>query len=89
LGEHHEARALDEELVGRSATVLGAEHPSTLAVALNLSLDLRQCGETEQAIALHAQTRAALHRVLGENHPAAVMAGQFVRAICDTDTMQL
>ncbi|NGY64548.1 tetratricopeptide repeat protein [Lentzea sp. NEAU-D13] len=87
LGDEAGARTLDEDLVARSARVLGAEHPSTLAVRLNLSLDLRQADAEWES--LHAPTVERLRRVLGEDHPAIIAARQYLRVICDTDTLEL
>ncbi|MFT7834976.1 FxSxx-COOH system tetratricopeptide repeat protein [Saccharothrix sp. BKS2] len=87
-GEHEAALELDRAGFERSTRVLGEDHPTTLAVALNLSLDLRALGEESEAAVLHARTVEAFRRVLGEDHPATTGATQYVRANCDTDTMQ-
>ena len=89
LRDQVRARALDEDLVERSARVLGEQHPSTLAIALNLSLDLRQDGADAESESLHARTVASFREVLGEDHPVTVAAGEYQRAICDADTMEL
>lgn len=88
-GDHEAAKALDRETFDRVTRVLRPDHPTTLAVALNLSLDLRCLGEESEAAVLHARTVEGFRRVLGEEHPATIAATQYVRANCDTDTMQL
>ncbi|WP_158848919.1 FxSxx-COOH system tetratricopeptide repeat protein [Saccharothrix deserti] len=87
-GDHAGARALDEDTLERSTRVLGPEHPSTLAVALNLAIDLGDVGDENASAVLHARTVASFRKVLGDEHPATIAATQFVRANCDTDTMQ-
>ncbi|MEU4445361.1 FxSxx-COOH system tetratricopeptide repeat protein [Actinosynnema sp. NPDC050801] len=87
-GDHAEARALDEDTLERSTRVLGPEHPSTLAVALNLSIDLGNLGDENAAAVLHSRTVTGYRRVLGDEHPGTIAATQYVRANCDTDTMQ-
>ncbi|MCR3752910.1 FxSxx-COOH system tetratricopeptide repeat protein [Lentzea californiensis] len=89
LDRVEEARALSEGALERSRRVLGPEHPSTLALSLNLSIDLEALGEHTAARTLHRQTVTAFQRVLGEDHPATIAAEQYIRANCDTDTMQL
>lgn len=44
LGEHQQARALDEDTLARRRRVLGDNHPDTLASASNLAADLRALG---------------------------------------------
>ncbi|ATE55490.1 FxSxx-COOH system tetratricopeptide repeat protein [Actinosynnema pretiosum] len=87
-GEVELAREHDTDTLARSTRVLGPEHPSTLAVALNLAIDLAALGEESQAAVLHGKTVASFRRVLGDDHPATSSAAQYVRANCDTDTMQ-
>ncbi|XVS62382.1 FxSxx-COOH system tetratricopeptide repeat protein [Actinosynnema sp. CA-299493] len=87
-GNHAEARALDEDTLERSTRTLGPEHPSTLAVALNLAIDLGNVGDENAAAVLHARTVTGYRKVLGDEHPGTITATQFVRANCDTDTMQ-
>jgi hypothetical protein len=48
---------------------LGEDHPSTLASASNLAVDLRALGETQAARDLDEDTLARRRRVLGEGHP--------------------
>ena len=49
LGEHQQARQLDEDTLTRYRRVLGDDHPSTLLSANNLAADLRALGKHEQA----------------------------------------
>ena len=88
MGLYTEAAREQEVQLDRQRQVVGEGHPTTLAIALNLSLDLRALGEESGAAVLHARTVEAFRRVLGEDHPATVGATQYVRANCDTDTMQ-
>jgi hypothetical protein len=48
LGEHEQARQLNEDTLTRYRRVLGDDHPSTLLSANNLAADLRALGEHEQ-----------------------------------------
>ncbi|MFD7654740.1 FxSxx-COOH system tetratricopeptide repeat protein [Actinosynnema sp. NPDC059797] len=88
-GDFDAAADLDRENLDRAARKLGEEHPTTLAIALNLSLDLRSLGDEGEAALRHARTVDGFRRVFGEEHPATIAATQYVRANCDTDTMQL
>ena len=47
LGEHEQARALDEDTLTRRRRVLGDDHPDTLTSANNLATDLAALGEHE------------------------------------------
>ena len=76
LGEHEQARALDEDTLARRRRVLGEDHPDTLRSANNLAIDLRALGEHEQARALDEDTLARRRRVLGEDHPDTLRLGQ-------------
>lgn len=88
-GDHRAACELDKDTLDRTTRVLGAEHPSALAVALNLAIDLAGLGEETESAVLHSKTIVSFRKVLGEDHPATIAAGQYTRANCDTDTMQL
>ncbi|WP_281368361.1 FxSxx-COOH system tetratricopeptide repeat protein [Kibdelosporangium persicum] len=89
MGDIEAAHALDVDTLERSTRVLGEHHPSTLAVALNLSIDLQILGRKEESAALHGATVTNFRNTLGPDHPATLAADQFIRANCDTDTMQL
>jgi hypothetical protein len=69
LGEHQQARTLDEDTLVRCRRILGDDHPDTLASANNLALDLRALGEHQQARILNDNTLNRRRRVLGEDHP--------------------
>src|SRR3712207_6054188 len=52
LGEHEQARKLDEDTLARRRRVLGDDHPDTLESADNFAVDLHELhepGEHEQA----------------------------------------
>jgi hypothetical protein len=69
LGEHEQARALDEETLTCRRHVLGEDHPDTLTSANNLAIRLAELGEHERAHALHEETLTRRLGVLGEDHP--------------------
>jgi hypothetical protein len=48
LGEHQQARALDEDTLSRRYRVLGDDHPETLISATNLAADLRAQGNARR-----------------------------------------
>ena len=73
----------------RYRRVLSDNHPSTLAAALNLAIDLQELGRGEEAQALWTDTCDRYRRTLGEHHPATVDAELRVRANCDMDPMPL
>ncbi len=58
LGEHEQARQLDEDTLTRYRRVLGEDHPDTLTSASNLALDLRALGEHERADELEEYVRS-------------------------------
>ena len=62
LGEHQQARTLDEDTLTRSRRVLGDDHPDTLTSAGNLALDLHALGEHQQARALEEETQSRRDR---------------------------
>jgi hypothetical protein len=55
-----QARAFDEETLGRSRRVLGEDHPDTLRSANNFVVDLRALGEYRQARALNEDRLIAI-----------------------------
>ncbi|HET9255937.1 MAG TPA: FxSxx-COOH system tetratricopeptide repeat protein [Pseudonocardiaceae bacterium] len=69
LGEHEQARALDEDTLTRSRRVLGEGHPDTLHAANNLAIRLGALGQHDQARALDEDTLTRRRRILGEDHP--------------------
>ncbi|MDT7597746.1 MAG: hypothetical protein QOJ06_3292 [Pseudonocardiales bacterium] len=44
IGEHQQARQLDEDTLTRYRRVLGDDHPDTLRSAHNLAVNLRRAG---------------------------------------------
>ncbi|MEU4517379.1 FxSxx-COOH system tetratricopeptide repeat protein, partial [Amycolatopsis sp. NPDC024027] len=69
LGEHQQARDLDEYILALGKRVLGDNHPNILTSASNLALDLVALGEYQRARELNEDTLARRKRVLGDNHP--------------------
>jgi hypothetical protein len=55
-----------------SETVLGREHPSTLATMSNLAQVLDHQGKYEEAEAMNRQTLALKESVLGREHPSTL-----------------
>ena len=68
LGEHEQARDLDEDTLARRRRVLGDDHPDTLTSASNLATDLRRWATTSGP-RLDEDTLARRRRVLGDDHP--------------------
>ena len=58
LGEHEEARQLNEDTLTRRRRVLGEDHPNTLSSASNLAIRLAALGEHEQARQLREEVEA-------------------------------
>ena len=69
LGDHQQARALDEDTLAPRRRVLGDDHPDTLTSANNLAIDLRALGEHQRARDSDEDTLARRRRVLGDDHP--------------------
>ncbi|MGH3683640.1 MAG: FxSxx-COOH system tetratricopeptide repeat protein [Pseudonocardiaceae bacterium] len=69
LGEHGQARVLDEDTLTRRLRIVGPDHPDTVNSAHNLAVDLAALGEHEQARVLDEDTLTRRRRILGENHP--------------------
>ncbi|MGH3292009.1 MAG: FxSxx-COOH system tetratricopeptide repeat protein [Trebonia sp.] len=74
LGRPAEARALNEDTLGRRRRVLGADHPDALTSASNLAGDLRALGEFQAALELIKDIHTRHRRVLGEDHPTTLTA---------------
>jgi hypothetical protein len=62
------------------ASLLGEDHPHTLACAVNLSLDLRATGQEQRLPELAPQVIERYRSALGDDHPAvkAASAGERV-----------
>ena len=78
LGEHAQARALDEDTLARRRRVLGEDHPDTLHSTNNLAIRLAALGEHAQARTLAEDTLARSRRVAGEDHAATRKAVEIV-----------
>jgi hypothetical protein len=72
LGQHEQARDLDQDTLERKRRVLGDDHPDTLGAANNLANDLRNLGQHEQARDLNQDTLERKRRVLGDDHPSTL-----------------
>ncbi|MGH3868866.1 MAG: FxSxx-COOH system tetratricopeptide repeat protein, partial [Pseudonocardiaceae bacterium] len=98
-GEPASARPLFERALSLRRSVLGEDHPGTLASASNLALNLYELGQYEQARQLNEDTLTRYRRVLGEDHPHTLgsasnlavnldMLGQHEQArLLDEDTL--
>ncbi len=73
-GDSHGSRALGEPLLDRWRSILGPDHPDTLAAATRLTLIRTSLGETEQARALGEDTLHRSRRVLGPDHTITLWA---------------
>jgi len=68
LGEHEQARPLDEDTLARLRHVLDDDHPDILGLVNKLAIWLDVLGENEQARALAEDTLTRSGRVLSVNH---------------------
>jgi hypothetical protein len=73
-GDSHGSRALGEPLLDRWRSILGPDHPDTLAAAIRLALIRTSLGETEPARALGEDTLHRSRRVLGPDHTSTLWA---------------
>ncbi|HSZ29903.1 MAG TPA: FxSxx-COOH system tetratricopeptide repeat protein, partial [Pseudonocardiaceae bacterium] len=73
-GEPASARPLSERALSLRRSVLGEDHPDTLASANNLALNLSELGQHEQARLLDDDTLTRRRRVLGEDHPSTLVS---------------
>jgi hypothetical protein len=72
VGEHQQARALDEDTLSRCRRVLGRGHPNTLTSAYNLARDLSALGEYQQARELSEDILSWCQMASSGNHLDAV-----------------
>ncbi|KAK8002369.1 response regulator [Apiospora arundinis] len=72
LGKYAEAEQMHRQTLGLRETVLGREHPSTLASMNNLAESLRQQGKHAEAEEMHRQTLGLKETVLGREHPSTL-----------------
>jgi hypothetical protein len=70
----HAGRTVDEQLLDRWRSILGPDHPDTLAAASILAFALMQLGEVEPARTLGEDTLQRCRRVLGLDHPSTLEA---------------
>jgi tetratricopeptide (TPR) repeat protein len=61
--------AIAEPLLADQERVLGADHPDTLAVRMDLAVAYQRAGRIAEAVTLFEQTLADRERVLGADHP--------------------
>jgi tetratricopeptide (TPR) repeat protein len=69
LGEHPQARTLDEDTLTRRRRILGEDHPDTLTSASQLANDLVGLGHYPQARELQEEVLGRQRRILGDDHP--------------------
>jgi hypothetical protein len=80
LGDHQQARELQDDTLTRFRRVLGNDHPDTLTSAGRLAADLRELGEYQQARALDEDTLVRRRRVLGNDHPDTLTSANLLAA---------
>jgi hypothetical protein len=80
LGEHQQARQLQNDTLTRLRRVLGDDYPDTLTSASRLAADLRGLGEYQQARAFDEDTLARRRRVLGDDHPDTLISANNLAA---------
>ncbi|KAK8024402.1 hypothetical protein PG993_012468 [Apiospora rasikravindrae] len=73
-GSYAEAEKMHRQTLGLRETVLGREHPDTLASMNNLAESLRQQGKYPEAEKMHRQTLGLMETVLGREHPDTLMS---------------
>jgi TIR domain-containing protein/tetratricopeptide repeat protein len=73
-GDSHASRAVAEPLLDRWRSILGLDHPDTLAAASMLTVALFGLGKTDPARTLGEDTLQRCRRVLGRDHPTTLWA---------------
>jgi tetratricopeptide (TPR) repeat protein len=68
LGRYAEALPLDEEVLLRSRSTLGNDHPATLAAANDVAADLSRLGRYDDARRIDQETFEARRVTLGPDH---------------------
>jgi tetratricopeptide (TPR) repeat protein len=68
-GKYETAEAMNRQTLSLKDTVLGREHPDTLATMSNLATVLGRQGKYEAAEAMNRQTLSLSETVLGHEHP--------------------
>ena len=74
LGRREEAERLYAEILAEATPILGAEHPSVLAVADNRGETLRQLGRAAEAEALYAELAERSRAARGPHDPSTLQA---------------
>ncbi len=72
-GVSHAGRAVCEQLLDRWRSVLGPDHPDTLAAASDLTLALIAVGEAKRVRALGQDTLRRSRRVVGPDHGTTLL----------------
>jgi hypothetical protein len=80
LGQHEQARDLDQDTLTRYRRSLGDDHASTLVSANGLAADFRALGQHEQARALDEDNFLRCRRILGEDHPSTLVSANGLAA---------
>jgi hypothetical protein len=68
-GRLKEAEELDVQVMETRKSVMGMEHPDTLASMANLASTYRKQGQLEEAEVLYEQVMEIRKRMLGMEHP--------------------
>ena len=71
-GKYSEAEAIYRQTLQLRETVLGKDHPDTLASMNNLAISLRNQGKYAEAEAIYRQTLQLRETVLGKDHPSTL-----------------
>jgi tetratricopeptide (TPR) repeat protein len=74
MGKYKEAEEMDRQALQLKETVLGKEHPDTLASMNNLANSLCQQGKYAEAEKIHRQTLQLKEILLGKEHPDTLMS---------------
>ncbi len=80
-GDDRASRTVSAQLLDRWRSILGSDHPDTLAAASILPLALAKLGEAEAARALGQDTLQRSRRVLGPDHRATLWAATALTAV--------
>ena len=69
-GKYEQAEEIHRQGLRLFETVMGKEHPDTLASMNNLAVVLGHQGKYEQAEEMHRRTLELIETALGKEHPA-------------------
>ena len=78
-GKYSEAEAIYRQTLQLRETVLGKDHPDTLASMNNLAISLRNQGKYVEAEAIDRQTLQLKETVLGKDHSNTLMSVMWPR----------